>query len=194
MLKKLFSPVASLAFCIALLSSASTQALADAPFEKHNTVAGVPLVLNGAGTRYKVVFKVYDMGLYLRSPVKTADAAVALDGPKKLSFVALRKVSGTDLGLAFMSGLDDNTPREISRKHLAETTQLIAIFSGKAHMLPGETFAMEYVPDKGTTFFIQGKPQGQPIGDAEFFQMVLRIWLGPSPADWRLKDALLSAS
>ena len=191
MFKSLISPFAAL--FAALLVSGAAIAQPSTAFEKTTTLSGVPLKLNGAGTRYKVVFKVYDMGMYLRSPVKTADEAIALDGPKKLSFVAQRKVSGTDLGLAFMRGLDDNTPREISRKHLTETTQLIAIFSGKRHMQPGETFALEYVPGKGTTFFIQGQPQGPALGDAEFFEMVLRIWLGPSPADWRLKEALLSA-
>ncbi|WP_168708590.1 chalcone isomerase family protein [Hydrogenophaga sp. PAMC20947] len=190
MFKNLSFPFAAL--CFALLISAGNSAQAATPFEKTSTVAGVPLTLNGAGTRYKVVFKVYDMGMYLRAPAKTAEAAIAQDGPKKLSFVALRKVSGTDLGLAFMSGMDDNSPRDISRKHLIETTKLIAIFSGKSYMQPGETFALEFVPGKGTTFFIEGQAQGQPIGDAEFFEMVLRIWLGPSPADWRLKDALVS--
>jgi hypothetical protein len=29
------------------------------------------------------------------------------------------------------------------------------------------------------------------VGDAEFFGMVLKIWVGPSPADSNLKDALL---
>jgi hypothetical protein len=68
---------------------------------------------------------------------------------------------------------------------------LIEIFSGKAKLSAGDTFAMEFVPGKGTTFFIQGQAQGAPIGDAEFFSMVLRIWIGPVPADFKLKDALL---
>lgn len=189
MFKRFYSLVPAL--CFTLLVSNGAQAAA--PFEQTTTVAGVALKLNGSGIRYKAIFKVYEMGMYLREPVKTADAAIALDGPKKLSFVALRKVSGTDLGVAFMRGMNDNTPREIGRKYIAETTQLIAIFSGKNSMQPGETFAMEYVPGRGTTFFIQGQPQGAALGDAEFFEMVLRIWLGPSPADWRLKEALLSA-
>ena len=50
---------------------------------------------------------------------------------------------------------------------------------------------MEFVPGKGTQFYITGKPQGDPVGDAEFFAMVLKIWFGPSPADNLLKDALL---
>jgi hypothetical protein len=47
------------------------------------------------------------------------------------------------------------------------------------------------VPGKGTTFYIAEKPQGAAIGDAEFFAMILRIWLGPVPVDFMLKDALL---
>ena len=34
-------------------------------------------------------------------------------------------------------------------------------------------------------------PQNEPIKEPEFFNALLRIWLGPSPADRLLKDALL---
>ena len=50
---------------------------------------------------------------------------------------------------------------------------------------------MEFVPGRGTQFVIQGQSQGEPIGDAEFVNMVLGIWFGASPADRPLKDALL---
>ena len=33
--------------------------------------------------------------------------------------------------------------------------------------------------------------QGEPFREPEFFQALLRIWLGPVPADWKLKDSLL---
>mgnify|MGYP003351961212 CR=1 FL=1 len=54
-----------------------------------------------------------------------------------------------------------------------------------------ETFAMDFVPGKGTQFYIQGQPQGAPVGDDEFFTLVLRIWFGDTPADIPLRDALL---
>ena len=63
--------------------------------------------------------------------------------------------------------------------------------TGKSKLMPGETFAMEFLPGKGTQFYIAGAPQGEPVGDAEFFSMVLKIWVGNSPADNGLKDALL---
>jgi hypothetical protein len=57
--------------------------------------------------------------------------------------------------------------------------------------MPGDSFAIEFVPGRGTLFYITGVPQGEPIADPEFFGLLLRIWLGKSPADWQLKDALL---
>ena len=40
-------------------------------------------------------------------------------------------------------------------------------------------------------FTAPGQPQGEPVGDDEFFSMVLKIWVGKSPADNDLKNALL---
>ena len=31
----------------------------------------------------------------------------------------------------------------------------------------------------------------EPFPEPEFFQTLMRIWLGHKPADWQLKDALL---
>ena len=137
------------------------------------------------------MFQVYDMALYLPRKATTAEAALAMPGPKRLSFVALREIPGTDLGLAFIKGLQANSSREQVQRHTPSSTRLIEIFSGKSRLLPGERFAMDYVPGKGTQFFIQGQPQGAPVGDAEFFEMVLRIWLGPSAVEPLLRDALL---
>jgi hypothetical protein len=38
---------------------------------------------------------------------------------------------------------------------------------------------------------LKGVQQGEPFKEPEFFAAMLRIWLGPNPADWKLKDALL---
>lgn len=173
-----------------LLAATGTSGAATA-FEKTTALAGSTLVMNGSGTRYKAIFKVYDMAMYLPATARTPEAVLALPGPKRVSFVAQRKVTGTDLGLAFMRGLKDNNPPELMRKHIPATSRLIEIFSGKSFVEEGHTFAMEFVPGKGTQFFIQGEAQGQPIDDAEFFQMILRIWLGNDPVDMRLKEGLL---
>ena len=176
---------------IAAASLALTAPVAAAAFEPARTVQGSQLVLQGTGTRYRAIFKVYDMALYLPGKVRTAEEALATPGPVRLSFVALRDLPGTDLGLTFIKGLTANATPEQVRRHTPSSNRLIEIFSGRSKLVEGDAFAMEYVPGQGTTFFIQGEPQGAPVGDAEYFGMILRIWLGDAPADRKLKDALL---
>jgi hypothetical protein len=161
-------------------------------FPKQIQVEGVKLSLNGLGTRYKAIFKVYDMGLYATSKVTNLQDLIAATGPKKLHFVALRELPGTDLGMLFLRGMRENSSPELNTKYAASANRLVEIFSGKSKLIPDESFSIEFVPGKGTTFYIMDKPQGAAIGDAEFFAMILRIWLGPIPADYKLKDALLS--
>ena len=181
---------ATLALTLSLMVSAA-HAAPSTKFEPTLQVQGMGLQLNGAGTRYKAIFKVYDMALYTSKKVHTAEALLALEGPKRLQFVALRELPGTDLGRLFIKGLSDNSPSEAVQKHTLSSTRFIEIFSGKSKLMPGETFAMEFLPGKGTQFYIQGQPQGAPVGDAEFFAMVLKIWVGTAPADSGLKDSLL---
>ena len=183
----------ALALTAASLVFVAPAASAATAFALTQTVQGTPLVLQGAGTRYRAIFKVYDMALYLPRKVRTADEVLAAKGPVRLSFVALRDLPGTDLGLSFIKGLSANATPEQIRRHTPASNRLVEIFSGRSKLVEGDTFAMEYVPGQGTTFFIQGQPQGAPVGDAEYFGMILRIWLGQSPADPMLKEALVGA-
>jgi Chalcone isomerase-like len=161
-------------------------------FPKQIQVEGVKLSLNGFGTRYKAIFKVYDMGLYTTTKVNTLQEAISAPGPKKMQFIALRDISTTEIGQLFYRGIKENATPEQNLKHSMSALRMSEIASSKAKILSGETFSMEFVPGKGLTFFLMDKPQGQPIGDAEFFSMVLSIWLGSVPADFMLKDALLN--
>jgi hypothetical protein len=160
-------------------------------FEPTTQLGGSALQLNGKGTRVRLVFKAYDMGLYTARRVTTPAELFALPGPKRLQFIALRELPGTELGRLFLRGMSDNTPSAQMTRHALATTRLIEIFSGKPKLMPGDSFAMDFVPGKGTQFYIQGQPQGAPVGDDEFFSLVLRIWFGESPADIPLRDALL---
>jgi hypothetical protein len=171
-------------------SSNSTAATAER-FPKQIQVEGVSLSLNGMGTRYKAIFKVYDMGLYTTKKVATLDDVVSAPGPKKLQFTALREISTTEIGQLFYRGIKENNSAELNLKHAASALKMSEIASGRAKILPGENFSIEFVPGKGLSFYVMDKQQGNSFGDGEFFAMVLGIWLGNVPADYRLKEALL---
>jgi hypothetical protein len=65
------------------------------------------------------------------------------------------------------------------------------IFSDHKRLRTGDTFTLDWVPGVGTIASIDGVPQGEPFQEPEFYTALLRIWLGPVPADWKLKDSLL---
>ena len=181
----------AVAMAAALWVTAAHAAPTTSKFEPTAEVLGTKLQINGQGTRRRGIFNGYDMALYTTRRVVTVDELLALQGPKKLQFVALRDLPGTELGRLFIKGMGENSPKELTQKHSLSSLRLIEIFSGRPKVAPGETFSMEFIPGKGTLFYILGKPQGEPVGDAEFFAMVLKIWVGPQPADSLLKEALL---
>lgn len=183
---------ASLALSVWMLAASPTMAAPDTRFAPTAEVQGTVLQLNGSGTRFKGGFaKIYDLGLYTQRKVTSGPELIALPGPKRLQFTALRELPGTELGRLFLKNMSENATKTQMNKHAVSTMRLIEVFSGRSKLVKGDTFAMDFVPGKGTTFYIAGQPQGAPVGDAEFFAMVLGIWVGDSPADPLLRDALL---
>lgn len=67
------------------------------------------LRLNGAGIRYKVVFKVYVIGLYLTDKKTTVANVMAASGARRVTLVMLRDVGSEEFGKAFAVGIEQNT-------------------------------------------------------------------------------------
>ncbi len=155
------------------------------------TVAGTSLVLNGAGVRYRFVVQVYTAGLYLSSRASTPQALTANPGPKRLHVVMLRDIDANQLGRLFTRGMQDNVPRAGFSKFIPGTLRMSEIFSARKRLKKGESFSVDYVPGVGTTVLVNGKPEAEPITEPEFFNALMSIWLGDSPADSALKGALL---
>jgi len=179
--------------CTSALAQAQPQPveLAGVKYAPTMTLAGNTLQLNGAGIRYKFVVKVYTAGLYLANKVSTPEAVIAAPGPKHVHVVMLRDIDGNELGKLFTRGMQDNSSRDDFSKSIPGTLRMADIFSAKKKLAAGESFSVDWVPNVGTTVLVNGKPAGDPIKEPEFFNALLRIWLGNSPADAQLKDALL---
>ncbi len=163
-------------------------------YEPSVQVGSSRLQLNGAGIRYKAVFKVYTAGLYLGAKAATTEAVLATPGAKRMHIVMLRDIDGNELGKLFTRGMQDNAPREEFSKSIAGTIRMSEIFSARKKLLSGENFSVDFVPGVGTTVLVNGKPQAEPIKEPEFFTALMRIWLGNNPADAQLKEALLGKS
>jgi Chalcone isomerase-like len=163
-------------------------------FEDTIDLGGSKLVLNGAGTRYKAVFKVYAAGLYLGKKVTTPEEVLAAPGNKRISVTMLRDIDATELGKLFSRGIEDNMAKGEFSKLIPAILRMSQLFSDYKTLKAGDTFTIDWTPGSGTVMSIRGKPYGEPFKEPEFFNALARIWLGKSPADWKLKDALLGKS
>lgn len=155
---------------------------------------GKALQLNGAGTRYKAVFKVYTAGLYLEKPAHSLQDIAALPGPKRVSVTMLRDIDSAELGKLFARGMEDNMERAAFSRLVPGVMRMSDIFTQHKKLLTGETFTVDWIPGQGTVVTVKGQPQGEAFKEPEFFNALLGIWLGPKPADQQLKKALLSTS
>ncbi len=185
----------SVALCLAFASPlAWAQASVDAggvKFERQLVVAGSQLQLNGAGVRYKAVFKVYSAGLYLGQAARTPDEVVAAPGPKRLTITMLREIDSNELGKLFTRGVEDNMPRTAYSKLVPGLIRMGEIFASHKRLAAGDVFSIDWLPGTGTLISVKGQAQGEPFKEPEFFNALLSIWLGKTPADNLLKDALL---
>lgn len=170
---------------------AATVDVGGVKMEDATDVRGSKLVLNGAGVRYKAVFKVYAAGLYLGKKAATPEEVLATPGAKRMSITMLREIDSNELGKLFTRGVQDNSPKAEMSKLIPGLIRMGQIFSDQKKLASGDVFMIDWVPGVGTVITIKGVPQGEPFKEAEFFNAMMRIWLGPEPADWKLKDALL---
>ena len=174
-----------------LSASAAVVDVAGVKLEDKVTLAGKSLVLNGAGIRYKAVFKVYTAGLYVEKAASTPDGLLDQPGPKRMTITMLRDIDSAELGKLFSRGMEDNMEKGSFAKLVPGVLRMSQVFSNHKVLKTGENFVLDWIPGTGTVLTVKGKVEGEPFKEEAFFEALMRIWLGPKPADWQLKDALL---
>ena len=176
---------------LALGAQAATVELHGVKLDDTAEVQGTRLQLNGAGTRYKAIFKVYVAGLYLGKKAGTAQEVINQPGPKRLSITMVRDIDAAELGKLLTRGMEDNMGKSEMSKLIPGLMRMSQIFSDQKKMVAGDNFMIEWVPGTGSLITVKGRVQGEPFKEPEFFNALMSIWLGPVPADDKLKEALL---
>ncbi|RST50598.1 chalcone isomerase family protein [Variovorax sp. MHTC-1] len=174
-----------------LAASAASVEVAGIKLEDALDFKGSKLQLNGAGVRYKAVFKVYTAGLYLGKKASTTEEVLAVPGAKRMAITMLRDIDANELGKLFTRGVEDNSPKSEMLQLIPGLVRMGQMFADQKQLKAGDVFTVDWVPGTGTVISVKGVPQGDPIKEQAFFNALMRIWLGPNPADWKLKDALL---
>ena len=154
-------------------------------------LASRELKLNGAGVRYKIIFKVYTIALYLPEKKTQLDDILALPGPRRLEIVMLRNITSDELGQAFMQGLKRSSDQADRTRLRSQTMQFGAMFEMVQGLKKGDILTVDWLPDEGTLCKLNGKQVGDKVPDLAFYNALLKIWIGAHPADTILRAHLL---
>lgn len=154
------------------------------------SLRGTPLILNGAGVRHKGTSKIYVIGLYLGKKIDVAGQILSNPEPKRISLTMFREIDSNELGKLFIRGVEDNMSKNDLPYLVPGLSKMGRIFAEQNKLNTGDVVLLDWVPGTGTVLTVRGK-QVAEFKEPEFYTALLRIWLGDSPVDGKLKEALL---
>lgn len=146
---------------------------------------GIRFRLHGHGTfRWKRLVHAYDAALYTHD---VPSSSAPLDGgPLRLEIRYHRDFSASDIARGGVALLERNvTPTEFE----ALRSRVETLNRAYLDVRKGDAYTLTFIPAKGTTLRLNGKPLATLPGDD--FAAYFRIWLGPDPISPALRDQLL---
>lgn len=176
---------------IVLLSSPWVQAaeVAGVKLDDKVKAGSQELVLNGAGLRKKLFFKVYVAALYV--PLKSTEANVLTDTkePRRVELHLLRDLDADSLVGALKDGLRQNLKEAELTALKEDVERFSALMRSIGNGKSGDVIALDLAADGAAVSAnsqARGKVDSRNLGTA-----LLKIWLGDKPVDTDLKQALL---
>ena len=153
---------------------------------------GPQLVLNGAGVRHRMMMiKVYVGALYLAAKKTSAEDVLADPGPKRVAMhILIDELTAKELIASLNNALAANhIPAELALIE-SRIQDLNRMMNSIGVIKKGGVVLLDYVPGTGTRITVNGAEKITIKGE-DFFQAMLRIWIGRKPVDGRLRDAML---
>lgn len=146
------------------------------------------LVLNGAGTRTKFIFDIYVGALYLGNPSKDSMQILNDQNSKRISMTFLYdKVEKEKLTNGWTEAFANNLTKAAFNNLKPRIDEFNAAF---ADTVKDDVIIIDLISNKETIVNINNSEKARVSGP-EFQRAVLSIWLGESPADEDLKQAML---
>ena len=165
--------------------------VAGVKFEDQIAVGNASLVANGSGLRKKAFFKVYAMALYLSEKQTNSEAVLSADGGKRIAITLLRDLTAKQ----FVDALHEGVAENHSESEMATLKERLDEFSeamlGIGEAKSGAQVFIDFLPDGVTRLTVNGQTRGKDVAGADFFNALLKIWLGNKPIQDDLKQALL---
>ncbi len=148
------------------------------------------LQLNGAGIRSKYFFDLYVTALYLSAKKSSAEEVLVDAKEKRIALYMLRGMRAEDLLYRFNTGIEKNCTDEEVHAMKDELHAFEIIFHQMVDVKKNDVLLLDYLPAAGTQIVVNGTVRGT-IAGRQLYSALLKIWLGPRPAQDDLKLKLL---
>jgi hypothetical protein len=180
----------ALALCLVVgVGPAAAREVAGVAVAETVDVGGRTLRLNGAGLRTRWFFKVYVAALYLPTPARSTEEALAPESPRAFVMQFLRDVSREKLVAALDQGFRTNA----GEKAQSAAPQIARLLEVVKSMHAGDRLTFTYEPGRGSTVTMTDGTVAHFDG-RDFADAFLLLWLGPRPPRQELKRALLGGA
>jgi len=186
-----FLQVATATVLLAASGYAGTVDIGGIKFEDNLTIYNNSLLLNGAGIVSNGKTPQYSAQIYAKQKFTTLDALSATPGPKRLVLTAIREVDTGPILKLLSRSVDATASKGDMAKLIPGMMNIGNVFKANRVLKPGEVMTMDWIPITGLVIYIGGKMQGDPMREPELFRAAMGVWMGETPADAKLKDALL---
>ncbi|MDR7267756.1 hypothetical protein J2X20_000385 [Pelomonas saccharophila] len=159
-------------------------------------LGGNELVLNGTGKRQVAIYPLYLAALYLPQKAHTPDTIYAQAGPKRLEMriviPLVKDVSTQEFVKAISKGVNRNSTEAEKAAVSERLKQFNTAISEVGRVKKGDLLHIDYLPAQGGTILsVNGKVWGKPIEGQDFYTAFLKVFLGDSNSDGRLRAGLL---
>lgn len=149
-------------------------------FEPAATVAGKPVLLNGAAVSSILSTRTTVVALYLARKQTTPEAALLEPGAKRLCFYSLRDVSAKDLSNTFLERLRQNATTEEIAANFVQIAQFGSAFSNRNKLNKGDFVVLDFNPaNNQIEMTLNGQRIAEGLQSESFFRMLMKIWMGP---------------
>jgi len=187
---RILQVVSGFSFLLLLNTNLAARDIASVSLEEQAAVEGIEkkLILNGAGIRYKLFFKIYVGALYLPAKQNAADQILSSSHANRVVMHFLYdEVEKEKLVNAWIEGFEDNVDETLYKTLEDRLVQFNDMFQD---LHKGDVVLLDYIPEQGTRVTIKGMNKGV-IKGSDFNRALLSVWLGEDPVTEELKDAML---
>lgn len=185
----------SLAISLGLQTAHAAVDLEGVHFDDTITLAGTPLVLNGAAVQKRGFFKTIVVGVYV--PVKHRSLeemeAGRLKEVSRFSIVLLRDIPSSLLSRYFISDFKQAATEAEFKQVIDEVGRVGQIYGNLSSLHKGDVVNIDTTPGRGSVVTVNGRVVGTTPVNALYSDIFLRMYLGAHiPQDFR--DGLLGLS